>query len=78
MPNWLTRFRQRSYRLIFTPQHPLRRLANGLIVGLSVGLLMMLALWANLFTSTRTQLTDSLYAPRATAGRSGRRTCRAR
>jgi adenylate cyclase len=65
---FLRRFRQRSSRLIFTPQHPWRRLRGGLVVGVIVGGWLALMLWQNLFVSYRTQLTDTLYSSRPTSG----------
>jgi adenylate cyclase len=65
---FLHRIRKRSSHLIFTPQHPLRRLRGGLIIGVIVGSVLALMLYENFFTGIRTQLTDSLYGPRPTDG----------
>ncbi len=61
-----SRLTARLLRLIFTPQHPLRRLRGGLIVGLIVGIVMSLAVWQNMFADIRTGLTDRLYVARPT------------
>ncbi|MBN1200768.1 MAG: adenylate/guanylate cyclase domain-containing protein [Anaerolineae bacterium] len=55
-------------RLIFTPYRPLRRLINGLFVGIIVGGLMAAGLWQGLFGSVRTRLKDALYQSRPTSG----------
>jgi adenylate cyclase len=68
MVSVLRGFRQRSVRRILTPQHPLRRLTFGLVVGVTVGSLLSLGLWVDLFSSIRTYLTDALYRPRPTTG----------
>jgi adenylate cyclase len=65
---FLGRVRQRSWRLIFSSQHPWRRVRGGLIVGVVVGVLLALMLWQNYFSGARTQLTDMLYEPRPTDG----------
>lgn len=59
---------QRPLRLIFTPQNPRRRLLSGVLTGIAVGVLVVLAQFAGLFSGIRTQLTDSLYTGRATTG----------
>jgi adenylate cyclase len=64
----LRRFRQSSVRRILTPQHPLRRLTFGLVVGVAVAALLSLGLWVDLFSGIRTYLTDRLYRPRPTTG----------
>jgi adenylate cyclase len=68
MPSRVYTLAQRLSRLIFTPQHPLRRLRSGLIVGVMVGGLVALAIWQEMFTDIRTGLTDRLYNPRPTTG----------
>ncbi len=64
----LRHLRQRSGRLIFTPQHALRRLTGGLIIGVLVAAILSVGLWEGMFNSIRTTLTDSLYQPRPTTG----------
>lgn len=59
---------RRPWRLIFTPHHPLRRLAGGLVVGLIVGGLMVAGLRANLFDTIRTRFSDITYTARPTTG----------
>ncbi|MBN1965526.1 MAG: adenylate/guanylate cyclase domain-containing protein [Anaerolineae bacterium] len=68
MRPFLRLFPKRIARLLFTPQRPKRRLIGGLIVGVVVGSLMALMLWANLFSGIRTRLKDALYRPRPTSG----------
>jgi CHASE2 domain-containing sensor protein len=69
---FLGRVRQRSWRLIFSSQHPWRRVRGGLIVGVVVGVLLGLLLWQNdlieNLSGIRTQLTDMLHEPRPTDG----------
>lgn len=61
-------FRRSLFRLLFTPQHPRRRLLSGLLTGAIVGALVVLAQWVGLFSDIRTRLTDNLYNPRPTTG----------
>jgi len=61
MSTYFHRFRQRSTRLLFTPQRPLRRLAGGLIVGLIVGIVLWSGLYNEAFNSIRIRLRDTLY-----------------
>lgn len=64
----LRHLRQRSGRLLFTPQHPTRRLTGGLITGALVAAVLGVMLNLGMFNSIRTTLTDSLYEPRPTTG----------
>ncbi len=57
----LHRVRQRTTHLLFMPRHPWRRLRGGLIIGLVVGSLLVLALRLDLLSGIRMQLTDYLY-----------------
>lgn len=55
-------------RLILTPQHPLRRLVGGLVVGLIAAALMAFMLDRDVFSGVRVRLQDALYRPRLTRG----------
>ncbi len=61
-------FRHRLFNELFNLHHARRRAAGGLLVGLLVAAVTMLALYAGLFSGIRNQLADSLYAPRPTTG----------
>jgi adenylate cyclase len=59
---------RRLWQLTFTPYHPLRRLAGGLVVGLVVGGLAVWGLNIDLLHDVRTRFNDLTYAARPTSG----------